>query len=343
MTRLSARRFWSWPSELRRHHVLGINARNVLFLFELNPRGFYPTLDDKLLTKKICEARQIPVPETFAVIERAGDVPRLLGLIARRQEFVLKPARGSGGRGVLVIARHNGAAFETSNGQLLSPAEMRYHLLTMLSGAFSLGDHSDRVIVEQRVVSHPVFDRLAIGGTPDIRVLVYRGLPVMAMLRLPTRTSGGRANLHQGAVGVGIHLATGRTFGGVYRDRAVTIHPETAVSMNGIDIPYWPDVLAIAVKFSHAVDLGYVGVDMVLEANRGPLVLEANARPGLAIQTANRCGLLSRLERAVERSQRKLLPAQRKARPDVPPDGWQTERREPHTRPLATGARPHKP
>jgi len=303
-----ARRFWSWPSELRRHRVLGINARNVNLLLELNPRGFYPALDDKVLTKKICEERKIPVPETFVVVERAGDLRRVLGFLRKHQQFVVKPARGAGGRGVLVIVRQNGAQFETSDGQLLSPAELRYHILTILSGSFSLGDRADLAIVEQRLLPHSAFENLVVGGTPDIRIIVYRGLPVMAMLRLPTHASRGRANLHQGAVGVGIHLETGCTFGGVYRDRAVTVHPETDMSIEGIPIPHWSDVLTMAVRLSEAVQLGYLGVDIVLDANHGPIVLEANARPGLAIQTANRCGLLSRLAMVDEQKAEAVIP-----------------------------------
>lgn len=42
--------------------------------------------------------------------------------------------------------------------------------------------------------------------------------------------------------------------------------------------------------------LGYVGVDMVLDKNLGPLILELNARPGLAIQIANFRGLEPRLQ-----------------------------------------------
>jgi hypothetical protein len=42
--------------------------------------------------------------------------------------------------------------------------------------------------------------------------------------------------------------------------------------------------------------LGYIGVDVVLDANHGPLLLELNARPGLAIQIANFQGLLVPLE-----------------------------------------------
>jgi hypothetical protein len=42
--------------------------------------------------------------------------------------------------------------------------------------------------------------------------------------------------------------------------------------------------------------LGYMGTDMVLDKEEGPMVLELNARPGLAIQIANGAGLLPRLQ-----------------------------------------------
>ena len=42
--------------------------------------------------------------------------------------------------------------------------------------------------------------------------------------------------------------------------------------------------------------MGYIGVDFVIDAKIGAVVLEANARPGLAIQVAHRIGLLPRLK-----------------------------------------------
>ena len=42
--------------------------------------------------------------------------------------------------------------------------------------------------------------------------------------------------------------------------------------------------------------LGYLGVDVVIDREQGPLILELNARPGLAIQIANQSGLGLRLE-----------------------------------------------
>jgi len=291
----STSRFWAWPWELARAGVLGINCRNASHVLPLNPRAYYPRVDDKLRTKQICEARGIPVPATYAAIERHGDIRKFLDLIGRRQEFVIKPASGAAGRGIIIVAGHDGATFTTSSGTTATLADLRYHLGTILSGLYSLGGQPDRAIIEQRIVRHPVFADVAVGGTPDIRIILYRSVPVMAMVRLPTRESGGRANLHQGAIAAAIHLATGRTFGGVCKSRAVAAHPDTGVSVEGLMVPGWPLLLDAAMKLAEGLALGYVGVDFVLDACGGPVVLEANARPGLAIQVAHRAGLRPRL------------------------------------------------
>ena len=70
---------------------------------------------------------------------------------------------------------------------------------------------SDYAIIEKRVVVDPVFEEVSYEGIPDIRIISLLGYPAMAMVRLPTRLSGGKANLHQGAIGVGVNLATGKT------------------------------------------------------------------------------------------------------------------------------------
>src|SRR5262249_50350900 len=119
--------------------------------------------------------------------------------------------------------------------------------------------------------------------------------PAMAMLRLPTRASNGRANLHQGGIGAGVDLDTGRTNHAVARNRFVERHPDTGVSVLGMQVPCWDAVLSMSVRGAEAVGLGYIGVDIVVDAHEGPMLLEANARPGLAIQIANGRGLVPRL------------------------------------------------
>jgi alpha-L-glutamate ligase-like protein len=236
------------------------------------------------------------VPETYALIERHGDVRRLGELIDGREDFVIKPCEGAEGRGIVVIAGHEGDQYVTPGGERFTLVELRYHLATILAGLYSLGGQPDRAIVEQRIMRHPVFEDVAVGGTPDVRIVLYRGVPVMAMVRLPTQASRGRANLHQGAVAAAVHLRTGRTFGGVFMNRAVSTHPDSGNLIAGIEIPGWQELLAAAIHLAEGLEMGYIGVDFVLDATLGPVVLEANARPGLAIQIANRRGLLPRLD-----------------------------------------------
>lgn len=285
----------SLPRLLRERGVLGINARNGRYVLPNNPRKFYPRVDDKILTKEICRERGIPVPDTYGVISKYGDVRRLVEWIGRHNHFVIKPGKGSEGRGIIVIANRNGDSFVTTGGQSIALADLKYHVSTILAGLYSLGGQPDHAILEQRIVRHAVFENVAVDGTPDIRIILYRCVPVMAMIRLPTRASRGRANLHQGAVAAGIHLASGKTLGGVCKSRVVDAHPDTQASIVGLQVPLWNELLDAAMRLAEGLELGYVGVDFVLDAALGPIVLEANARPGLAIQVANRCGLRPRL------------------------------------------------
>ena len=289
------RRLFVWPRELERAGILGINERNLAFIQESNPRELYPRVDDKTITKSICQGAGIPVPETYGVIRRYGDVRSFSQVIGDRTEFVVKPASGAAGRGIIVISRRKGTDFETPGGRVLSWGDLRYHLSTILSGLYSLGGQMDKAIIEQRMIIHPAFERIAVGGTPDVRVILYRCVPVMAMVRLPTIESEGRANLHQGAVAAAVHLVTGRTFGGVCHNRVVSRHPDTGELIAGFEIPGWRDLLGASMKLSDALNMGYIGVDFVIDAKVGPVVLEANARPGLAIQVAHGIGLLPRL------------------------------------------------
>lgn len=299
------------PIDLERAGVLGINRRNSAFIQASNPRALYPRVDDKTITKDFCLIHDIPVPETYAVIRRSGDVRNLAAIIGDRAEFVVKPASGAAGRGIIVVAQRNGRDFESSSGRRISEGELAYHVATILSGLYSLGGQPDAAIIEQRIIMHPTMARVAVGGTPDVRVILYKNVPVMAMVRLPTTQSEGRANLHQGAAAAAVHLVTGRTFGGVCHNRAITHHPDTGALIAGFEIPGWRELLAAAMKLSDALELGYIGVDFVVDAKMGAVVLEANARPGLAIQVAHGMGLLPRLQ-LIDSQQAEMLIGERR-------------------------------
>jgi alpha-L-glutamate ligase-like protein len=280
---------------LRAMGVLGMNRRNTECILDLNPRPLFPMVDGKKRMRDLCVAIGVPTPDLYAVVAAHSALRHLPRLLERHEDFVIKPNRGAGGRGVLVIVGRDGPDFVRHNGQRLSPGEVSQHVSSIISGLFSLGGRADEALLQQRVVPDPAFERVSFQGTADVRVIVYRDVPAMAMLRLPTRQSGGRANLHQGAIGAGVDLASGVTARAVMRNRATERHPDTGASVVGFRVPYWPRILEMARRVSRATGLGYVGVDVVVDRTRGPLLLEANARPGLAIQIANGDGLLRRL------------------------------------------------
>jgi alpha-L-glutamate ligase-like protein len=280
---------------LRELGVLGMNQRNAACILDHNPRGQFPLVDDKLRMHALCRRLGVPSPEVYGEIGYHSQLRRLPEILHGRDDFVIKPNRGSAGRGVLVLVGRDGDRFVRHNGERLPFEALRQHLSDILSGMYSLGGRPDRAMLQQRVRLHPAFEAITFKGIPDVRVVLYRNEPAMAMLRLPTKKSNGRANLHQGGIGVGVDLATGRTHHAVQHDHAVEIHPDTRRSLVGVSVPFWDEVLRLSRRVAEAVGLGYLGVDIVVDAERGPLLLEANARPGLAIQIANGQGLLPRL------------------------------------------------
>ncbi len=290
---------------LRERGVLGINGRNADYTLIHNPRHRYPLVDDKLQTKQLATRAGIAVPELYAAVEIQHQVRELPQLIREHRDFVIKPARGSQGDGIIVVTGRSRQHYRSADGGLLDDEELCFHTSNILSGIYSLGGQPDVALIEYRVNFDPVFEAVAYRGVPDVRIIVYQGVPVMAMVRLPTRASHGKANLHQGAIGTGVNMATGTTLTAVWRTSIVTEHPDTGNPVSGVQIPQWQTLLEFAARSYELTGLGYQGIDIVLDRDKGPMILELNARPGLAIQIANRAGIKTRLD-LVERERRKL-------------------------------------
>ncbi len=276
--------------------VLGLNHRNAGYTLWHNPRHLYPLVDDKLTTKRLAEKAGLAVPTLYGVIEIERQVRGLSALLEPHDDFVIKPAQGSGGDGIVVITGRRGDRYRKASGQFITQEDLNHHVSNTLSGLYSLGGHPDKALIEYRVKFDPIFETISYQGIPDIRIIIFLGVPVMAMVRLPTRMSDGKANLHQGAIGAGIDLATGRTLSGVWRNEIIAEHPDTEHPIIGVQIPHWETLLRQSAQCYELTGLGYQGVDLVLDDTKGPLILELNARPGLNIQIANQAGLLPRLQ-----------------------------------------------
>ncbi len=319
--------FWLFRAarRLRELGILGMNRRNAEYILDHNPRARYPIVDDKLRMHQLCQTIGVATPELYGVVAYHSMLQRLPEILQERSDFVVKPNQGSAGRGVLVLVGKEGAHYRRHNGEVVRQEQLKQHFSDILSGMYSLGGRPDQALVQQRIELHPAFSAITYQGIPDVRVILYRNEPAMAMLRLPTLESNGRANLHQGGIGSGVDLRTGRCHHAVQRNRLVHCHPDTGNPLVGMKVPYWDEILFMSRRVAEAVGLGYVGVDIVVDVKRGPLLLEANARPGLAIQIANGQGLLPALQAINEKlDPPATLPFWSRRRPPAPPPALPT-------------------
>lgn len=278
--------------------ILGLNARTQAYAYKYNTHKGKKIADSKLQTARILRKAEVAHPEIYKKFKAESDIFDF-DWSTLPDSFALKPSRGLGGEGIVVVKKRSQdkSGWITTQRGKVTPEDLKLHMLDILEGAYSMGNIPDVAFIQEYVGRHKAFRKWAYRGTPDIRIIVFNKVPVMAMLRLPTKESGGRANLHQGAIGVGVDIATGITTKAIWHGEQIVYKPGTERKLRGIKIPGWTLILETAVKAQIASGLGYLGVDVVIHPDKGPMVLELNAQPGLQIQLANLEGLKKRLER----------------------------------------------
>jgi len=277
--------------------ILGMNDRSFNYL-RLNT-GKTRLADDKLETKNFLKEKEIPFPETLATISNKEELEKF-NFENLPSSFVLKPSDGYKGAGInIYYNRLKDGNWVLADRTRHSIEDLKKNIHDILEGQYSLSSDSRMrvAIFEERIRMINLFKPYSYRGIPDIRVVVYNKVPVMAMLRLPTKESHGKANLSLGAIGVGIDMARGVTTTAIKKGLAIESLPDTSIKLSGIRIPYWETILKLAYRCQDATDLGFLGVDIIIDKEKGPMVVELNARPGLGIQVANQAGLKVRLKR----------------------------------------------
>lgn len=282
---------------------MGMNSRNLEYIRPLNLKRAKRLADNKLLSKKILKKSGIPVPDLIAEITSRKELENF-DWSSLPSGFALKPNRGLGGEGILVVygkKKHRDDAWIKADGSIVTVDDLKNHIGNILDGHYSLATIPDVALFEERLQLLKLFKPYAYKGIPDIRVIVCNKVPVMAMLRIPTRHSDGKANLQQGAIGVGIDLASGVTTTAVLgKSKIIEYVPDTRLLLSGIKIPQWKEILKLAVHAQEVTNLGFLGADVAIDREKGPVFLELNARPGLSIQIANLAGLKRRLSRVAD-------------------------------------------
>ena len=278
--------------------ILGLNARTQLFSYLYNRKKGKAIAVSKIKTEKVLKANDVATPKIIKKFKKPSDILNFKWY-SLPDSFALKPSRGLGGEGIIVVKKRtrDNEGWITTARKRITPEDLKLHTLDILEGAYSLNNSPDVGFIQEYVGRHKAFRRLAYRGTPDIRVIVFNKIPVMAMMRLPTKDSGGRSNLHQGAVGVGIDLTTGITTKAIWYTKYIKYKPGTKRKLHGIKIPFWTKILRLAIEGQQVSGLGYLGIDIMIHPEKGPMIIELNNQPGLQIQLANGVGLRKRLER----------------------------------------------
>ena len=279
--------------------VLGMNARTLLVNRENSPQAMR-FVDNKQKTKDALAEVGVPVPPTIELVRDRRDLAKL-DWDSLPDAWVLKPNMGRQGAGILVAVERDdsgaGDGWRTGSGRQITRSDLVDHMRSVLDGEFSFQEvERDWVLFEKQVVTHDALNELIPQGLPDIRLVCYGSQPLLAMLRLPTNASEGRANLHQGALGAAVDLGSVKVTRALFKGEEVSEHPDTGHALTGVQVPQWDEILNAASSCSEATGLGYLGADMVIDEELGPLVVEVNARPGLQVQNVSGVGLTERLE-----------------------------------------------
>ncbi len=266
---------------------------------KLNPISAKRFGFSKLRTKDLLQQSNILTAQVYHVFESIVDLEKI-NWETIPTPFVIKPASGSAGKGIWIITKKvpNKAEWKNQQGEKKTTSDFNLHVENILDGEYSTWGSSHKAIVEEMIPPHPKLAKYSYKGTPDIRVIVFNSVPVMAMIRIPTKESVGRANLDRGAIGLGIDIASGvTTYGLKGKSESITHFPNSKKKVNGILIPQWTQVLETAVKAANTAGYVFMGADLFIHPEKGPMIVELNGFPGLSIQLCNRSGLKRRIER----------------------------------------------
>lgn len=180
------------------HGILGMNARNLKYIRTKNSRESMSLADSKLKTKHFLTSRGIPFAETYVTLSSQQELQEFSLASLQTDEFVIKPNRGSQGKGILIVRKVDDAYI--IDGKIWSEDDIKLHMVDILHGSFSLHGSHDTVVIEELLTPGKEFARYCRHGLADIRIIVYNYVPMTAMIRMPTATSGGKANLAQGGI-----------------------------------------------------------------------------------------------------------------------------------------------
>ncbi|HHP7236970.1 sugar-transfer associated ATP-grasp domain-containing protein [Longibacter sp.] len=236
------------------------------------------------LPKSLLEDAGLPVPDTYARITRPEEVESAWSALRDLPTFVLKPIGAAPAwKAVLLKKVESSGAVEwrTPIGRILSERDIVRLMENAVSGMSPTA--AQGILAEYRCTIDDMFYQIYPRGLSYVRIITYCGDPKFALARIPTDTSDGRATLQAGALCAGIDMASGRMHPAHDRDGLLAEHPDTYSSIEGVRIWRWDRLLDLSMKAAEAISMDYLHVETVIDAYRGPLVMDVSGHPDLEV------------------------------------------------------------
>ncbi len=259
-------------------------------LYRLLKRGRFGSalspLQDKVLFAARCHEHGVRVLPVLAFADRgeirsesgpAGSLPLT--------NLFFKPTLGRGGEGAERWDYVDVGRYKDDAGAVLSDDRLRLHLQRL--------SMAHPYLVQPRATNHASLLDLTNGALSTVRILTCRndeGRPEAtdAVFRMAVGANTVVDNFHAGGIAAAIDMATGRlgpaTDMGLRPERGwCDVHPDTGARISGRMLPFWQDVVNLAVRAHGAFsDRVIIGWDVAI-LNDGPYVIEGNGAPDLDI------------------------------------------------------------
>ena len=276
--------------------ILWMNKRYLKYIKAFNPKKDMKLADSKLKTKKLLQDLDIPSPKLIDVIKNRKQLQNYDFSKFEWEEFVVKPNKWSKWKWILICKMINKNIVKIS-WQLIDIDTFKKQIADILDGRYSMTMWADIAFIEEKIIPWDDFSIFCEYGLADIRLITMQLVPVMAMLRYPTKESDGKANIAAGWVWFWIDIASGKITS-MYHNRKIYIKefPEDYKQFQWKQISYWDDILLYSSQIQYFTNIWYLWLDWTI-AQPWPNLIEINAMAGMEIQLVNGEWLENRLKK----------------------------------------------
>ncbi len=239
-------------------------------------------LNDKYQFSLFCMENDITIPTTFGWVNSAGQLSFDSIHLKNIDDFVVKPFVGNSGKGFTLFE------FDTKLQSYITGRK------DQPIGKDTLGDILKRLaidsktdlLIQEKIVHHPIFEKLGNGALTTIRVLSILDkngkVKLFSPILIVPQNSARLSFMHKGAAGISMDLGSGRMMNFIANGKDASAELKKRVNQN-FGLPYWDELKSLLIK-AHGLlnEIPLIGWDVAI-SKTGIKLIEGNSNPSLDI------------------------------------------------------------